>query len=87
MTAARFIAALGELADVARALFAPAPRPPLPAPPLAIAQGSSPAIDVPEVLPPGLVPCSDCGTEQRPGAVHYPTLLDQRPCRGSWSGL
>lgn len=35
-------------------------------------------------LPRGLVPCSTCGTEQRPGAVHFATLRDIRPCVGSW---
>ncbi len=36
-------------------------------------------------LPHGLVICSRCGTEQRPGAVHFPSLTAMRPCPASWS--
>lgn len=34
--------------------------------------------------PPGLVPCKECGTDQRPGAVHFTSVTAARPCPGSW---
>lgn len=54
------------------------------APPLTAAE-----IDAMTTAPPGLVPCSSCGTEQARRetggpAVHYPTLDAIRPCVGSW---
>lgn len=33
---------------------------------------------------PGLLPCPECKTPQRPGAVHFARLTDIRPCVGSW---
>lgn len=38
-----------------------------------------------DLTQPGLVRCQVCGTEQRPGAVHFATLTEQRPCPGSWA--
>lgn len=63
------------------------------APPPVVAEGShqgnvrstSGQRDVkPENVRPGLVPCAECRTEQRPGAVHFARLTDIRPCVGSW---
>lgn len=52
--------------------------------PVECAIGSSPVIAVPEALTPGLVPCVECATPQRPGAVHFPSNTAIRPCVGSW---
>ena len=66
----RFIAALDELAIALLAAFPP---------PTVVADGSSPGN-----VRLGLVPCAECKTPQRPGAVHFATLTDVRPCAGSW---
>jgi hypothetical protein len=68
---ARFVAALDELAHALLAEF-PAP--------LVVAEGSGPIA----ITPQGLIPCADCGSPRRPGAVHFARLTDLRPCVGSW---
>lgn len=72
MIGARFIAALGDLAGALLATFPP--------PDFVIAEGSGPI----SITPPGLIPCADCRTPQRPGAVHFAKLTDLRPCPASW---
>ena len=80
MIGAGFVQLLGELAVELARLAAP----------ITVAEGTAPgtrrraivAIDPP--TPPGLMPCPDCSTLQRPGAVHFATLTDQRPCPASW---
>ena len=62
--------------------------------PTVVADGTMPGIVVratsvhrdvkPENVPPGLVPCTECGRPERPGAVHFPTNTAMRPCAGSW---
>lgn len=58
------------------------------APPAVVAEGSHQGNvqrDVkPENVRPGLVPCPECGTGQRPGAVHFASNTEIRPCVGSW---
>lgn len=74
MIAARFIESLGEFAaELARAF-----------PGVNLAQGTMPGISRVEVVPPRLVRCADCQTEQRPGAVHFASNTAIRPCAGSW---
>ena len=73
MVGARFIESLAELAAELARKF----------PHARLAQGTMPGVACVEP-PRGLVPCSTCGTEQRPGAVHFPTNTAMRPCAGSW---
>ncbi len=74
MIAARFIESLGELAAELARKF----------PHATLARGTMPGVDRIVTVRPGLVPCAVCGTEQRPGAVHFAKLTDIRPCVGSW---
>lgn len=84
MIGARFIESLGELAAELARKF----------PHATLADGTMPGVapapiaerDVkPENVQPGLVPCASCGTGQRPGAVHFASNTEIRPCAGSWS--
>jgi len=68
---ARFVDALGELAEALIRESMPAPA--------VVADGSSPG-----VIRLGLLPCPVCGTPQRTGAVHFASNTDIRPCVGSW---
>ena len=38
----------------------------------------------PDIAPHVIAPCSTCGAPARAGAVHYPSLTEQRPCPASW---
>ncbi len=71
MIAARFVAALGELAEALIRSSMPAPS--------TVAEGSAQG-----TVTRGLVPCPICETEQQRHGVHFANNTELRPCAGSW---